>query len=94
VPTIKEKGVKTSFVSHVDLFLDNDGIIRSKGRLQNATMEDSAQHPVLVLIPKKSTIAKLIITSCHEQIFHYGDKSTSALARLIQRYWIPSEGSL
>jgi hypothetical protein len=49
-------------------------------------MNDSAKHPAL--IPKNSTIAKLIIISVHEQVFHYGAEST--LARLIQRFWIPS----
>ncbi len=66
----KKKAWRPAMVSHLDLFLDIDGIIRSKRRLQNATMDDSAKHPVL--IPKNSTIAKLIITSVHEQVAHYG----------------------
>jgi hypothetical protein len=57
--------------------LDTDGIIRSKGRLQNATMSDSAK----VLFPKNTTNAIIILTSVHETIFHCGVEST--LARLI-----------
>ena len=61
----------------------------SKEQLQNATMTESAKHPVL--IPKYlSHLARLIITKIHKQVFHYGTETT--LAKLIQRYWIPSEG--
>jgi hypothetical protein len=49
-------------------------------------MAESAKYPVL--IPKDSSLVRLIITSIHEQIFHYGAEST--LAKLIQCYWIPS----
>lgn len=85
----KKKSWRPALVSQLDLFLDTKGIIRSKGRLQNAAMVESAKHPVL--IPKDSLLARLIITSVHERIFHYGVEST--LSHLIQRYWIPSARS-
>ncbi|XP_057377948.1 uncharacterized protein LOC130699911 [Daphnia carinata] len=49
-------------------------------------MVDSAKYPAL--IPKTSSRARLIITSIHQKMFHYGTEST--LAQLTQRYWIPS----
>ena len=49
-------------------------------------MTESAKNPVL--IPKYSSLARLIITKVHEQVFHYGTEST--LAKLFQRYLIPS----
>ena len=82
----QKKAWRPALVSQLDLFLDSDRIIRCKGRLQNAVMSESAKHPVL--ITKYSSLARIIITKVHEQVFHYGTEST--LAKLFQRYWIPS----
>ncbi|XP_046632893.1 uncharacterized protein LOC124312397 [Daphnia pulicaria] len=82
----KKEAWRPSLVSQLDLFLDGSGIIRCKGRLQNAGISESAKHPVL--IPKKTVLARLIITSVHQRIAHYGVDST--IAHLMQKYWIPS----
>jgi hypothetical protein len=82
----QKKAWRPALVSQLDLFLDTERIIRCKGRLQNATMTESAKHTVL--IPKYFSLALLIITKIHKQVFHYGTETT--LAKLIQRYWIPS----
>lgn len=50
-------------------------------------MAESAKYPVL--IPKHSDLARLIITYVHERVVHYRTETT--LAKLIHRYWIPSE---
>ena len=84
--TSKKKSWRPALVSQLDLFLDTDRIIRCKGRLQNSTMSESAKYPAL--IPKHSDLSRLIITDVHERVFHYGAEIT--LAKLIQRYWIPS----
>lgn len=65
---------RPALVSQLDLFLDKNGIIRSKGRFQNSTMAEAAKYPVL--FPKNSSLARLIITSIQEQVFHYGTEST------------------
>lgn len=77
---------RPSLVSQLDLYLDESRIIRSRGRLQNANMPESAKFPIL--IPKYSVLAKLIIQSVQEHIFHFGVDST--IAHLTQQYWIPS----
>jgi hypothetical protein len=73
-------------VSQLDFLFYKNGIIRSKGRLENAAMSEQAKHPIL--IPKNSILAQLIIKSVKERIFHYGKYST--ISHLIQKYWIPS----
>jgi hypothetical protein len=82
----KKMAWRPALVSQLDLFLDEKGIIRSKGRLENAAMSEKAKHPIL--IPKNSVLAQLIIKSVHGRIFHYGIDST--ISHLIQQYWIPS----
>ena len=80
----QKKSWRPALFSQVDLFLDSHGVIKSKGRFRNSTMANSAKNPGL--IPKNSSLARLIITVVHEQVFHYGTEST--LAKLIHRYWI------
>lgn len=82
----KKEAWRPSLVSQLDLFLVGSGIIRCKGRLQNAGISESAKHPVL--IPKNTVLARLLITSVHQRIAHYGVDYT--IAHLMQKYWILS----
>ena len=82
----KKKVSRPALVSQLDLFLDQEGIIRCGGRLQNALICESAKHPIF--IPKESDLARLIIVNIHEQAFHFGVEAT--VSHIRQRYWIPA----
>ena len=68
--------------------LDDDGLIRSNGRLTNAQfISYDVRHPVI--LPRKSWVTKLIIKDAHEKGNHaFGTNQT--LAILSARYWIIS----
>ena len=66
------------------LFIDDDGILRCKGRLGNAELTEGARHPIL--LPRNDRITYLIIDHSHKQILHSGTSQT--LSQVRQKYWI------
>jgi hypothetical protein len=81
-----QKGRRPALVSQLDLFLDQDSLIRCRGRLQDADLPIDARNPIL--LPKNTEIARLIIRHHHDRGFHSGVSSTICSIR--QRYWITS----
>ena len=81
-----QKGRRPALVSQLDLFLDQDSLIRCRGRLQDADLPIDARNPIL--LPKNTEIARLIIRHHHDRGFHCGVSSTICSIR--QRYWITS----
>jgi transposase InsO family protein len=66
-------------------FLDEKGIIRSKGRLNEAVgLTYDEQHPII--LPRKSSITRLIVNQTHLSLLH-ADVST-LMHRLRDKYWI------
>ncbi|XP_047515275.1 uncharacterized protein LOC125056291 isoform X1 [Pieris napi] len=65
-------------------FIDKDGIIRVGGRLQNASIPYSSQHPAI--LPKESVITALIIKDEHIKLLHASQKLL--LSSIRQRFWI------
>uniref|UniRef100_A0A1I8H6U5 CCHC-type domain-containing protein n=1 Tax=Macrostomum lignano TaxID=282301 RepID=A0A1I8H6U5_9PLAT len=76
-------GPRTPLVQQLQLFLGDDGLIRSKGRLADAVPFDT-NHPVL--IPGKTHIELLIIRHCHLAVFHGGVPAT--LCKIRERFWV------
>ncbi|XP_017796984.1 PREDICTED: uncharacterized protein LOC108578211 [Habropoda laboriosa] len=68
-------------------FLDDQGILRVGGRLQNAAIPYEQKHPIL--LPKNSHITDLILRHAHLEGHHAGINTT--LANVRQRYW-PIDG--
>ena len=68
--------------------IDNDGIMRSDGRLKNAKfLSFDVRHPVI--LPRKHWATRLIVKETHERGKHaFGTNQT--LATLLARYWIIS----
>ena len=68
--------------------LDDDGLVRSDGRLKNARfLSYDVRYPVI--LPRKCWLTKLIIKDAHEKGNHaFGTNQT--LATLSARYWIIS----
>ena len=65
------------------LFLDN-GIVRCRGRVNQADLPVNAKNPVL--LPEKHTFSRLVIEDKHELVHHNGIRETLAATR--QDYWI------
>ena len=67
------------------LFLDDKGIYRCRGRLENSALPYQAKYPALLL--SKHHLKSLIVHKCHDNVKHRGVKDT--LTKLRSRYWMP-----
>ncbi|CAH2093449.1 unnamed protein product [Euphydryas editha] len=65
-------------------FIDQEGLMRVSGRLQNSNLSFEQKHPII--LPKESRITGLIIQREHIRLLHAGPKLL--LASLNQKYWL------
>ena len=75
---------RTALVRQLCLFLDDAGLIRRGGRIDNAPVTESAKFPLL--LPPKDLFIELVIRDTHVHQLHGGVNST--LTALRNRYWI------
>ena len=73
-----------NLATQLDLYLDINGIIRSKGRLQNSDLSLEAQYPMY--LPAKHPLTELIITHYHQMNYHCGLGQT--LMGIRQQFWL------
>lgn len=66
------------------IFIDISGILRCRGRLENAGISESAKQPIL--LPKHNRYMDLVIAMYHRKALHTGIAQTLSLIR--QKYWI------
>ena len=66
------------------LYSDDNGLLRCRGRLQNASIPFDAKHPILLPVDHHLTV--LIIDDCHQRVLHNGVKET--LTELRSRFWV------
>ncbi|XP_074657313.1 uncharacterized protein LOC141910518 [Tubulanus polymorphus] len=78
-------GNRIPLIDQLQLFLDSDGVIRCKVRLQNTSLPDETKFPIL--IPKNSRLADLIVRNAHFDVFHFGISTT--VAKIRGKFWIP-----
>ncbi|XP_067667338.1 uncharacterized protein [Haliotis asinina] len=72
----------------LDPMLDEDGLIRCRGRLQHAKfLPFDAKFPIV--LPRRNWVTKLIVKKCHEDGKHIIG-TNQILALLSARYWIIS----
>ncbi|XP_045534371.1 uncharacterized protein LOC106713229 [Papilio machaon] len=64
-------------------FMDNDGIIRVGGRLENSPYEYNIKHPILLC--SKHHVTKIIFQKYHLDLLHAGPQLL--LANIRQLYW-------
>lgn len=81
---------KSDKLKNLNPFLDENGILRTGGRLKNAKLPYDAKYPII--IPQKHHIARLIIDYSHKVMLHAGTQATQAHVR--QRFWIPNAKKL
>ncbi|XP_055910901.1 uncharacterized protein LOC129945267 [Eupeodes corollae] len=80
----KEKSVpKTSKISQLCPFLDDNGLMRLKGRLQLLDVPLNQKHPIIL---PKSYLVKLIIDDYHQRTCHGG--TNVVLCKLREQFWI------
>lgn len=75
---------KGSHLRNLCPILDNNGILRVGGRIQNAQVHYDIRHPII--LPAKSHLSKLIITDAHQRTMHGGPQAMLNFLRT--RYWI------
>lgn len=76
---------RSSLVRQLKLYLDENGILRSAGRIHNAPLEDTTKYPIL--LPTHHRLTSLIVNDAHLRTFHSGLNST--ISYIQQKYWIP-----
>ena len=76
--------------SQLGLFLDEKGLWRCGGRLQNAEIPYSVKHPIL--LPRSHPFTALIVRDAHLRVCHNGVKET--LTEVRSRYWVVRSRSL
>ncbi|GFW84796.1 integrase catalytic domain-containing protein [Trichonephila clavipes] len=77
---------RSSKLISLNIFLDEDEILRVGGRLtKQPTLSFDQKFPIT--IPKHHSITTLVIRQFHLRGFHSGTQMTLSLIR--QRYWIP-----
>ena len=64
--------------------VEEDGILRCRGRFAESELEVEAKYPIL--LPKEGKLTHLIITHCHNRVHHSGVRAT--LAELRSRFWV------
>ena len=74
----------TPYVKQFNLFLDEQSVIRCKGRLDNSELDGACKTPIL--LPSRHRLTELIIQDCHERVLHSGLSTTLATTR--ERFWI------
>ena len=76
-----------TLVSNLNLFLDSNGILRSKGRISKCLYFNyDVYNPVL--LPKGNKFTSLFIKHCHAKVQHMGTGTTLNYLRQ-QGVWIP-----
>ena len=71
-------------VGLLGLYLDDQQVLRSKGRINNARIEESSKNPAL--LPSRHHFVDLIIKDVHERVKHSGIRDT--LTTIRERMWI------
>ena len=79
-----QQGEKFSLLKKsLNLFYDEDGILRLKGRLENAPLEYDEKFPILL---KDSHFLHLHVRKCHADVWH--DRVKATLKKLREKFWV------
>jgi len=78
------KSKSNNLIQQLGLFIDNEGIIRCKGRVENSTLSFGAKCPVL--LPKHGLYTEMVVQKAHSDILHSGVSQT--LSKVRNNYWI------
>lgn len=78
-----QKVLKSSSIRKLDPFM-KDGLLRVGGRLSRSVVSYNTKYPII--LPKDSTVTRLLIQSAHSSVGHLGRSATLSVLR--ERHWI------
>ncbi|XP_065204074.1 uncharacterized protein LOC135834164 [Planococcus citri] len=81
---IRKTEPKTNLVKKLNLFRDDDDILKVRGRLSNLIQAPNDNYPIL--LPKGHRFVYLLIVDTHKNLYHAGVSQT--LAELCKEYWL------
>lgn len=81
----KDKSRQPAIIRQLDLYLDDEDIIRCRGRLQYTDLPHDTKFPIL--IPKDNYLTTFIVHSMYKQVMHGGVRETFTHIR--RTYCIP-----
>ncbi|KAH7945216.1 hypothetical protein HPB49_008448 [Dermacentor silvarum] len=70
-------------------FLDTEGLLRVKGRVQFCSVRHETRHAVL--LPKEHAVTELLVNGAHLRTLHGGVQAT--MTELRELFWIQSSAS-
>ena len=70
--------------AQLNLFQDQHGLIRWRGRLSQLTLNRDTKYPIL--LPRDHYLTKLIVLGAHERVYH--NKVKDILNELRSKFWI------
>ncbi|GBN45406.1 hypothetical protein AVEN_185238-1 [Araneus ventricosus] len=79
----KNETIKRTNVSNLNVFLDDDDLIRVGGRLTNSELSFDQKHPIL--LPRDHKLTDIIMEHFHIKNLHVGAQTLLHLVR--QEYW-------
>ena len=85
IESIRKKERRHPLVRQLRLFLDNDGLIRCHGRIDDAQVGETTKFPYL--LPSKNYVTYLIIQDAHARCLHSG--TNNPIAYIQKTFWIP-----
>ena len=86
IRTLTQKSkTQSTLIRQLRLYLDENGLIRSRGRINNALISENTKYPYL--LPTKSRFTELLIMNTHNKLKHSG--VLSIVTEIRQNYWIP-----
>ena len=81
----KDTKLSLPLIRQLRLYLDDNAVLRCRGRLESAPLDD--QSKFAVLLPKNEHFTSLVALAAHVQVLQSGVRET--LAQLREKYWIP-----
>ena len=81
----KESKPYLPLVRQLRLYVDDNAVLRCRGRLESAPLDEQSKCPVL--LPRNEYFTKLVALAADEQVLHSGVRET--LTHLRQKYWVP-----
>lgn len=73
---------KINFLNHQGVYLDDNGILRCRGRLETSCLNESVKQPIL--LPTEHRMTQLLIKHVHNTLLHSGTSRT--LSQLRNKY--------
>ena len=64
-----------------------EGLLKVGGRLDNASVNDKAKHPVI--LPSRHPVTDMITRQHHAEVGHMGQESV--LSSIRKEYWVVSD---